>query len=124
MIRIVLADDEPDVLESTVMVLETYGYEVTGVPRAADIIPTLLKVKPDILMQDVFMPGLELERHIQDIRSKPELRSVRLLIFTASVEGEEIARQVGADGVVRKPFDAGRIQETLERAMHAPAAGR
>lgn len=123
MTKVVVADDEPDVLESTAMVLQMNGFEVVPVGSASKILATILQVRPDVLLQDVFMPGLELAAHIAEIRARPELRGLRILIFTASTEAEDITRRLGADGYIRKPFEAARIRQILTRLMATPAGG-
>ncbi|MBI2078299.1 MAG: response regulator [Euryarchaeota archaeon] len=125
MTRIVLADDEPDVVDSTSMVLEANGFEVVTVSDAAKIMEVALRVRPDILLQDVYMPKLDLGRLIASLRARPELRQMRILVFTASTEAEDITRRTGADGFVRKPFEADRIKEILGKFLSpAPSRGR
>ena len=122
MTKIVLADDEPDVVDSMSMLLRMEGFDFTGVSDPSKILDTVLRVRPDILLQDVYMPNLDLGRLIASVRARPELRGTRILIFTASTEAEEITQRVGADGYVRKPFEAARIKETLRRFLPPEAA--
>lgn len=125
MTKIVLADDEPDIVDSTSMVLETNGFEVVTVSDATKISDVVLREQPDILLQDVYMPKLDLDQLISGLRARPELRRMRILVFTASAEAEDITRRTGADGYVRKPFEADRIKETLGKFLSAvPPRGR
>lgn len=115
MTRILVADDEPDVRESTQMLLEVLGYEVSSVADAAEILTEALRTQPDILLQDVFMPGLDLDRLAAAVRAEPALSKMRIVVFTASVEADEIRERIHADGVLRKPFDADRVRSILDR---------
>lgn len=115
MTKIVLADDEADVLDSTSMVLRMKGYRVTPVQDSTQILSTLKRVRPRVLLQDVYMPGLKLDNLVRAIRREPALRALQILIFTASANAEDACRRVGADGFVKKPFDADTIKSTLER---------
>lgn len=117
-----LADDEPDILESTRMVLEMIGHDVLTVAQAPDILPAILAHRPEILLQDAVMPGLDLARTVAAIHALPESQRPRILIFTASADGEEVCRLVGADGFLHKPFDGSRIGDILRaHTRSAPA---
>ncbi|MCA1810649.1 MAG: response regulator [Halobacteriales archaeon] len=113
MSRIVVADDDADILESNEDVLKLAGFAVTTVREA----------RPDLLLQDVNMPGLDLERLVREVRADPSLRGVRVLPFTASESIQETAQRLGADGFIQKPFNSDRIQQTLERFLAKPPLG-
>jgi CheY-like chemotaxis protein len=123
MIRIVVADDDADILDSTQEVLALAGFEVTTVGQAPRILGEVHRALPDILLQDVNMPGLDLEALMRDLRAAPDLRGVHILLFTASESIQETARRLGADGYIQKPFNSDRIKQTLERFLTKPALG-
>ncbi len=117
MTSILVADDEADILESMQLVLELEGFTPTMVQEGRRILPTLRKVKPDILLQDINMPGLEVAKLIPEIRADPGLKGVRVILFTASVDSESMCERLGADGYLQKPFDASRIREAIDKFM-------
>ena len=121
MTSIVVADDEADILDSTKQVLTIEGFTVTTVQDPKHILATLRRVKPDLLLQDVNMPGLELAKLIPEIRADRSLKGLRILVFTASVDSEAISKDLKADGFVQKPFDAERIKASIDRFMAAKA---
>lgn len=115
MIKVLIADDEPGVVSSTRAVLQVFGYEVATVSDAADILEALRTERPDILLQDVRMPGLDIVAHLKAIRSDPPLARLPVIMFTANVDAEEIWQRVGADGVVGKPFDPYELKDLIAR---------
>lgn len=117
MTSILVADDELDIVDSMRMVLELEGFTVTTVSDARRILPTLRKVKPDILLQDINMPGLDPAKLVPQIRADATLPGLRVLVFTASVDSQSICERLGADGYIQKPFDATRIRESLDKFM-------
>ncbi len=123
MTTILIADDEADVLESTRMVLSMEGFSVTTVQDARRILATLRNVRPDILLQDINMPGLDAAKLIPDIRADSRLKDVRIVVFTASTDSEAICQSLKADGYLQKPFDASRIKETLGRFIRPRPKG-
>jgi len=123
MIRILVADDEADILESTQQVLVLCGFQVTGVAEAKSILATARRVRPDLLLQDVNMPGLDLDDLVHRLRAEPTLRALRILLFTASESIQETAQRLRVDGSIQKPFNADRIQQTIEGFMAKPTLG-
>ncbi|MGQ0535193.1 MAG: response regulator [Methanobacteriota archaeon] len=111
---IVVADDSADLLEVTVLLLETLGHRAIGIRESKDILPTIRAERPDLLLQDVMMPGLDLPALVAMIRSLPETAGLPIVLFTASVEGDEVCREVGADGVLTKPFGLDELVAAID----------
>lgn len=116
MTRILVADDNPDVLESTSVLLEVLGFDVVGVAGAREIQPAAHAARPDVILQDVQMPGLDLADTVRRIRADPATATTAILLFTADATADELADAVGADGIVIKPFDGDQIKAVLDRA--------
>ncbi len=112
--KIHIADDDLDIADTTALLLETMGHVVTTSVRADQIHGDVKRCKPDVLLQDVHMPGLELEDHIADMRADPDLAAMPVLLFTATTDGTDLWREVGADGLVAKPFDVDAMEHLLE----------
>jgi CheY-like chemotaxis protein len=112
--RILIADDNPDILQTTSVLLDHFGYETIPINSAEKILPAISRVHPDLVLQDVYMPDLDLPAMLRTLRADPAIARTPVLLFTASVEGDEIAPQVGADGLVHKPFDLRQLRSTID----------
>ncbi|MBW3581577.1 MAG: response regulator [Euryarchaeota archaeon] len=117
MTKVLIADDEEAILESTASLLELFGFDVVVVSEPSDIIDTMRRERPDVLLQDVRMPDFDINRHLERLHADPELRSVPVIIFSAYVNAREIAQQVGADGAIEKPFDPEDLRDVIERVV-------
>lgn len=115
--KILVVDDDEDIRETTGELLRLRGYEAVTVGRVDDVLRTMRATPPDLLLQDCHMPGLDLAALIGSMRSQPALRSVPVLLFTASIEAEGFWRAVGADGMIRKPFDADELESAIGRFL-------
>jgi CheY-like chemotaxis protein len=100
---VLIVDDEESILRSTALLLEAFGFDVHTVNRAEDILARALEVRPDALLQDVRMPGLDIDRLVDAFRSRKELEGVHIVLFTASMEIDEMAERIGVC-VLEKPF--------------------
>lgn len=114
MTKVMIADDDLSVLSSTAFLLERiFGYEVVAVSHASEIFEAIHREHPDILLQDVRMPGLDIASHLQALRTDGHTASLPVLIFTGAND-EGMAQAVGADATVGKPFDPEKLKELIE----------
>lgn len=117
MTKILVVDDEPSILRSTQLLLMDMGFEVVTCADQAMVLETLRKERPNLLLQDVRMPGLDLDRLVGSIRADKELSKLPILLFSASMDLDEIQQRVGASGVLEKPFKPTEIMEAIQVAM-------
>lgn len=114
--KVLVADDEPSILRSTSTLLEDLGFDVVSVNDARLILATAVQERPDILLQDVRMPGLDFDRLVAEVRGHPALAATRLVVFTASMDAAEVAERVGLDRVLEKPFHPQDLLRAIEAA--------
>ena len=111
--RILLVDDDRDIVKSTAQLLQAFGYEVTVCVEADRVIESMHSQRPDVVLHDVRMPGLDLRAQVRAIRDDPNIARVPIILFTAVLSAKELAKEVGADDAIEKPFEA----ETLRRVL-------
>lgn len=115
MTRILVADDEEDILESTKLLLETMGYDVEAVAHGDGIFDRAQETTPDLILQDFHMPGVEVGALIRRLRDEPATARTPVILFTATLEEEYLWRVVGADGLLRKPFETDQIRDVIKQ---------
>lgn len=93
------------------------GHEPSPCAKAENVLAMLMTELPHALLQDVRMPGLDLDRLIADIPADPRSRSLRIVISTASMDLDELAQRVGADAVLEKPFRPSELRDAVGRAI-------
>jgi CheY-like chemotaxis protein len=113
MSTILLADDSPHAQRMGERILREEGFEVVSVADEAAALARLKDVDPDLVIADVFLPGgggLELCRHIKNFH-----RHVRVILTAGLLEplDTDEARKAGCDAVLRKPFEASVVMETI-----------
>ena len=119
--RILLIDDEDDILEFVKYNLMRDGYEVFTASNGAEGIQTALKVKPHLILLDMMMPVLDGIETCKALRSSPVLKNV-MIVFLSAVGSEETQLQgydAGADDYINKPIKMNilrsRVQAILKR---------
>ena len=123
MTKILVVDDEPSILRSTQLLLLDMGFDVVTCADHSQVLETLRRERPDLLLQDVRMPGLDLDRLVASIRQDKDIAKLPILLFSASMDLDEIQQRVGAVGVLEKPFKPLEIIEAIQGAVKTPALG-
>jgi CheY-like chemotaxis protein len=133
MSRILLVDDSPHAQRMGERILSDEGYEVVTVSNADSALIRLDDVDPDVVLADTVMPGRTGYEICQYLKMSPRHRHVRVILTAGVLEvfDEERARQVDADGTLKKPFEASGLLSAVkplaesaakERAAAAPGA--
>lgn len=104
--KILIADDEPDILEILQFNLEQEGYQVTTVKNGDEAIEAAKKSIPDLIMLDVMMPGRNGIEVCNILRSLPPFKNTLIIFLSAlSDEGTEVkGLETGADDYLTKPI--------------------
>ena len=121
---ILLADDSPHAQRMGQRILSEEGHNVVCVFNGKDAALRLPEVDPDVVIADAHLPGLsgiELCRYI-----KSSGRYVRVILTAGSLEelDEAAARRAGCDAILRKPFEASVVAETLAPLLVAAGEDR
>ena len=105
-IRILLVDDEPDILEFASYNLKKEGFEVYTATDGATGINQALKIKPHLILLDVMMPGMDGIKVCEHLRSRPDFEDVVIAFLSARAEDySQIAGfDAGGDDYIAKPI--------------------
>ncbi len=121
MTRILYVDDEADIREVAQLALELEpGFEVRICESGAEALDVAPKWRPDLILLDVMMPGMDGPAVLAGLRALAETAATPVVFITARTQQQEVAqlRSLGAQGVIAKPFDpmalAGQVSEFLK----------
>lgn len=117
MANVLVVDDERAVTRSTCILLEDLGHTVVSTERADEVLTLAGRMRFDLILHDLAMPGLDTRAHFERLAADPATQGVPVLIFTASLTARETARQVPHAGMLEKPFTPGELQSEIERLV-------
>lgn len=104
--KVLIADDEPNIVMSLQFLMEYEGYEVRTVADGEAALQALHDFRPDLVLLDVMMPKKDGYEICQAMRAAPELEGIKVVMLTA--KGRDIDAEkglaLGADSYVTKPF--------------------
>src|SRR5689334_6766594 len=124
--RVLLADDSPHAQRMGERILTEEGYEVVTVSDGDSALIRLEDVDPDVVLADAIMPKRSGYEICQFIKLSPRHRRTRVLVTIGALEtlDEDMVKQVAADGVLKKPFEASVLLETIKSLADAAVAER
>jgi two-component system, OmpR family, alkaline phosphatase synthesis response regulator PhoP len=103
--KILLVDDEPDILDFLSYNLKKEGYEVFTAENGAMALPIVAQIRPDAIVLDVMMPLMDGIETCKQIRKNPDYQNIMILFLTAREEDytQIAALEVGGDDYITKP---------------------
>ena len=114
--RILYVEDDPDIQVIAVMVLETIsGFTLEACSSGKEAVSKAVAFKPDLMLLDVMMPGMDGPETLKNLRTFAELATTPVVFMTAKVQPQEVADylKLGAMGVIAKPFDPMTLAQQL-----------
>jgi two-component system, NtrC family, response regulator AtoC len=118
--KVLIVDDEPGVRESLRMVLKDH-YEPVAVGSGEEALAAIPEQRPDVVMLDVLMPGLDGMAVLEEIKAQAPQLPVVMLTATKTVKTAVTAMKLGAFDYVTKPFDVEELLIIVERAARDAA---
>ena len=118
--EILIVDDEPSVVVAIQFLMEQQGYNVMTAERGEDALDLIYKYKPDLVLLDIMLPGIDGYEVCEIVRLNPEFRNVKIVFLTAISREVEIAKGMllGADAYITKPYTneklVAQVRELLE----------
>jgi CheY-like chemotaxis protein len=113
--RVLIVDDNEDAANSLAMILKLSGHETASVYTAADALERVTAFKPDVVLLDIGLPGMDGYEVAQKIRELPGLRDIRLVAVTGYGRSDDRvrARDAGFDDHLTKPVEFAILDRTI-----------
>ena len=123
--RVLVVDDNPLNLELAGFVLETDGLLVDRARDAGEARQHIDSHRPDLILMDIQLPGLDGLALTQQLKSDPATRHIVVIAFTAyAMRGDELRLRVGGcDGYLAKPIDVDKLPGQVRAFIAAGAGG-
>lgn len=117
--RIVVAEDDPNILRQIAFNLEAHGYAVETAMTGADALKKLMVRRPDLLITDVMMPEMDGFELVASVRSDEDLADLPVIMLTARSQDTDVAQgyNSGTDLYLTKPFNPSELISFVQRIV-------
>ncbi|HUL61471.1 MAG TPA: response regulator [Methanocella sp.] len=118
--KIMVVDDEPDVVDLVKLVLESDGFEVYTAYSGKEALEKIGKVMPDLVLLDIMMPQMDGWEVYSRIRANPKTKDIPVAMLTA--KSQSIDKMIGlhvvkVDDYITKPFGRSELLERVKRIL-------
>ncbi|MDD2954700.1 MAG: response regulator transcription factor [Oscillospiraceae bacterium] len=123
---IYVVEDDEDIRELITCTLESFSYEVQAFPQAEDMLAALEKSRPQLILLDIMLPGMDGIAALGLIRKRPDTARLPVIMLTARTSEVDRVRGLdcGADDYIPKPFGILELTARVRTALrHGEAAG-
>jgi DNA-binding response OmpR family regulator len=117
--RVLIADDEPNIVASLEFLMEQAGCEVKVASDGAAALVLAATFRPDLVLLDVMMPVKNGYEVCQSLKSDPATRGVKVVLLSAKGRDVEVAKglELGADAYVTKPFSTRELVAKVKELL-------
>lgn len=118
-VDILIAEDEPSILESLDFILRRAGWSIHSVTDGEAALEGVRRLQPRMLVLDVMLPRRSGFDVLKQLRGQPDTKSLPVLILTAKGQQQDrrIAEELGADGFVTKPYANAEVVDAVRAIL-------
>jgi CheY-like chemotaxis protein len=102
---VLIAEDDKAIVEVMDIILQEAGYETVLLKSGEKVVETVTSKLPNLLLLDIWLSGEDGGEIAKVLKAKEKTKHIPIVMISANNETEQIAKNVGADGFLRKPFD-------------------
>lgn len=117
--KVLIAEDEPHIVESLSFLLSREGFEVSSEPDGEAAFVRISSERPDVMILDVMLPRMNGFEVLRRVRADPGLSSLPVILLTAKGQMQDRARadEIGADAFITKPFSNRDVVERVRALL-------
>jgi len=117
--RVLVVDDDPQVLKLLRVNFELEGYDVMTATNGEEALELVGRDTPDAVVCDVMMPGIDGLEVVRRLRAQPDTVALPLVVVSAKAQQADVRAglALGADAYVTKPFDPSELLEVVAQLL-------
>ncbi|HGG04589.1 MAG TPA: response regulator [Aliiroseovarius sp.] len=119
--QVLLVEDEPNIIEAVGFILARDGWAVATHANGETALDEIRRVRPDVLVLDVMLPGRSGYDVLKDLRADSDLAGLPVLMLTARGQEKDrvLAQKLGATRFMTKPFSNDDLLEVVREIAHS-----
>ena len=116
---VLVVDDSQAVLDTVGAAFEDAGWEVASATDGEEVFRKLVAAEPDAVLLDIYMPMLKVADVCRLVKAHPHWKKTFLVLMSSRISEREVDmyRRIGADEILKKPFDPAHAVALVEKAV-------
>lgn len=113
--KILVLDDDPDILEAVKLILETEGYDVETTERPEHILNLNINNLPELIILDVLLSGKDGREIAKELKAATATKMIPIIMFSAHPNAEKTIGNIGVEDFIAKPFDMNELLQLVRK---------
>ena len=121
--RVLIVEDEPNIVLSLEILLHRAGYETLSAGDGDEALGLIRRTRPDVVLLDIMLPKRNGYDVCREVKSDPALSAIPVIMLTAKGQEVEILKglELGASAYIAKPFGNAEVLEAVRAALESRA---
>jgi len=117
--KILIVDDNPDLIALLKVRLKTFGYEVVTADNGHKCLEKAREENPDLILLDILMPSMDGFQALKELKEDAKTKSIPIIMLTAKDQLSDVAKanDLGAADFIVKPFDYRVLLEKIKKVV-------
>ena len=111
--KVLIVDDNSDILWVVETILKRYGFDVMTTLKGEEVMAKTKKYSPQLILLDVFLSGIDGIEVCNTLKSTPETKNIPIIMFSAHTNSHDVMKFCKADDFVAKPFDSNELVKKI-----------
>jgi DNA-binding response OmpR family regulator len=116
--RVLILDDDPDILQICAIVLKKKGFEVSTLNTSSQVVDQVRIFQPDVILMDNWIPGPGGIEATRALKLTSDTHDIPVIFFSANSNVTQLAREAQADYFLQKPFDISELEAIVQMAIN------
>ena len=113
MTKILIVDDNEDILDAIELMLDSSGYEIQTMHKCQDALTNIAAFQPDLILLDVLLAGCDGRDIAKKLKSDKKTRDIPIIMISAHPSVENSIKESGANDFLSKPFDMHKLLDKV-----------
>ncbi|HMH21693.1 MAG TPA: response regulator [Puia sp.] len=118
--RVLIFDDDLDILQICAIVLKKKGFDVSTLNNSSNVLENVRSYQPDVILMDNWIPGPGGIEATRQLKNEPDIQGIPVIFFSANSNVSQLAQDAKADYFLQKPFDISELENTVIHAISQP----
>jgi DNA-binding response OmpR family regulator len=119
--RVLIVDDNTDILWVVEIILKRYGFNVMTTLKGEEVLAKTKMFSPQLILLDVFLSGIDGIDVCNTLKATPETKDIPVIMISAHTNFKDIKKFCKADDFIAKPFDANELVKKINHYIGTPA---